>query len=438
MSVDDRLEEIQSAPVDDRAAAKLAERGLELRIVDPADRDAVERYVQAETRGFYGQVMSPTSLEAHMAEFVAHRRLTAVYDPAGADPLTPIATSNSWIGPLTLPGEREIDAWAISGVTTAQTHRRRGIQRQIIEAELRTAHRLGVPIAMLTVSESSIYGRYGFGVAALAAEYRIDTRGLAWTGREVAGRLDFIPVTRWREQIPELFERVRLRDPAQTRPFALRWDQIAGIETAEGDKSGERLAVQYRDEAGEVCGLALYTIADDPAEFTNHRVSVAHVVAATDDAYAAIWRSFIEMDLVGTITYELGSPDEPFRWMVSNFRAVEVKPFDMQYLRVLDVPRVLEARAYEASGELSIEVVDDLGIAEGSWVLRTGSDPAVARNEGPADVVLGVADLSATVAGSATTAMLGANGHVLARRGSLDAVARLLGSSRPATLGFWY
>jgi len=427
MSVDPRIHEVQTAPVDEGAAAALAARGYELRLVDPADREAVERYLQAENRGFLGGALPDRALQAHAAEYTASRRMSAVYDPEGADPLTPIATSASWIGPLTLPGEQEIDAWAIAGVTTAQTHRRRGIQRQIIEAELRTAHRLGVPIAMLTVSESSIYGRYGFGVAALAAEYRVDTRDLRWTGPSVGGRLDFIPVTRWREQAPDLFEQTRLRDPGQVQPFALRWDEIAGFAAREGDKSGERFAVQYRDDAGVVRGMAIYTVSADPEVFTRHRVNVLQVIAVSDDSYAAIWRFFVEMDLVASLGYDLGAVDERLPWMVSNFRAVQSKPFDMQYVRVLDVPRVLEARGFESDGEVAFAVTDDLGIAGGAWRLRAGPDGVVSSLDGAVDTdeTVTVAELSALVAGGIPP-------------GSSSELSRLLRGSRTPWLGSWY
>jgi predicted N-acetyltransferase YhbS len=328
--------DFRTAPIEEQSAANLAAKGYELRLVDTADRDAVERYVRAEMRGFLGTANNREMLDAHVAELVANRRLSAVYDPDGVDPLTPIATSNSWIGPLTMPGDRDIPAWAISGVTTAQTHRRRGIQRQIIEAELRTARSLGLSVAMLTVSESSIYGRYGFGVAAMAATYTISTRGLTWTGPEPDGRLDFITVRQWRDAAPDLFETVRLRHPGEVRPFALRWDQMAGFTTWDGDKSGERQAVQYRDAEGVVRGLAIYKVNDQPG-FERMKVDLINLIASTDDAYAALWRFFVEMDLVGTVSYDLGSVDEPMRWMVSDARAVEVRTFDMQYLRVLNV-----------------------------------------------------------------------------------------------------
>ncbi|GAA2086791.1 GNAT family N-acetyltransferase [Pseudolysinimonas kribbensis] len=438
-------QDFRTAPIDEQARAILAERGYEFRVVDPDDRDAMERYVLAEARGFLGGTMQQPALDAHIAEFAQNRRNSAVYDPSGADPLTPIATTNSWIGPLTLPGQRDIDAWAISGVTVAQTHRRRGIQRQMMEAELRTARGLDVPVAMLTVTESSIYARYGFGVAALAAEYRISTRGLTWTGREPEGRLDFIPVRQWRDAAPALFERTRLRDPGQVRPFAMRWDQAAGYITYEGDKSAGRQAVQYRDASGGVRGMALYTINEGTSEqdFTTHEAQIVNLIAETDDAYAALWRFFVEMDLVSTTRYDLGSADEPVRWMVSNFRAVEVRPFDMQYLRVLDVKRVLEARAYEVPGEVSFEVTDDLGFASGTWTARASTAGTVIAAAGEVadsgDLELGVVELGAMLCGGTSARTLAAAGRVVERGpGALDRATAMLASTRPPRIDSWY
>jgi predicted acetyltransferase len=435
-------QDFRTAPIDEQAKAILAEKGYELRIVDPDDREAMERYVQAESRGFLGGTVPQAALDAQVEEFAQNRRNTAVYDPHGTDPRTPIATTNSWIGPLTLPGERDIDAWAISGVTVAQTHRRRGIQRQMMEAELRTAHGLDVPIAMLTVSESSIYGRYGFGVAALAAEYRITTRGLTWTGHRPDGRVDFIPARQWRDAVPALFERTRLRDPGQVRPFALRWDQAAGFVTHQGDKSAERQAIQYRDADGEIRGLAIYKINEGTSEedFTTHEAQVIHLVAETDDAYAALWRFFVEMDLVSTIRYDLGSVDEPVRWMVSNFRAVEVRPFDMQYLRLLDVKRVLETRRYEVPGEVSFEVTDDLGFASGSWTARANLDgAAVVQTGGDAQLTLGVVELGAMLCGGTNARTLAAAGRVVERaEGAVQRAAAMLSSTRTPQISSWY
>jgi predicted acetyltransferase len=429
MSVD-----VRTSPLDEQAVAKLADQGLEIRLVDAADVEAIDRYTRADTRGFLGDEPGRDVLDAERAD-LRNRRCSAVYDPAGAEPEVPIATVNSWIGPLTMPGERAIDAWAVSGVTVAPTHRRRGIQRQMMEAELRTAARLGVPISMLTVSESSIYGRYGYGCAALAADYRIDTRRARWTGPTPDGRVDLIDVSAFRRLAPELFERVRLLQPGQIRPSERRWDQFCGFATGDGDAAKKRRAVQYRDAAGVVRGLALYTVAEDPADFTAHTAQVLSVIAETDDAYAALWRFLVELDLIATLRYDQGSIDEPLRWMVSDFRAVEVKPFDMQYLRVLDVKAAFEGRPL-GPGEIAVQVTDPLGFAAGIWTLRDGAVTA-APNARP-ELTLGVSEASSVLIGGVAPATLAASGRIgVHADGAVERLTRLLAAAMPQ-LSFWY
>ncbi|WP_434315367.1 GNAT family N-acetyltransferase [Leifsonia sp. P73] len=144
-----------TAPLDERSAADLAEAGLRLALVDLADTAALDAWIVADMRGFHGRRPSAEVLEEARTNF-GGRRTTAVYDERVS---TPVGTVNSWVAPLTVPGGGSLDSWAISSVTVAPTHRRRGVATALLGAELRTAHALGVPAAILTVSESTIYGR---------------------------------------------------------------------------------------------------------------------------------------------------------------------------------------------------------------------------------------------------------------------------------------
>ena len=119
--------------------------------------------------------------------------MTGIFDPAAPMPAAPVATIASWIGELTVPGGRGIPSCAISAVTVAPTHRRRGIARAMLEGELRTAAAAGIPLAMLTVSESQLYGRYGFAPAAASASWHIDVKRAVWIGPRPGGRVDFVP-----------------------------------------------------------------------------------------------------------------------------------------------------------------------------------------------------------------------------------------------------
>ncbi len=74
---------------------------------------------------------------------------------------------------LTVPGGSMICA-GTTGVTVSATHRRRGVLRALMTAHLDEAIDHGDPIAALWASESSIYDRFGFGVAARELHLTVD------------------------------------------------------------------------------------------------------------------------------------------------------------------------------------------------------------------------------------------------------------------------
>jgi GNAT superfamily N-acetyltransferase len=169
-------EPLNDLPLDETSRAALAADGLDYAVVDTADSAAHERWLQAYHRGFHFDALNPEQVAEYRAG-IAGPRLISVIDATAAEPEHPVATVGSWRSPLSLGDGRSVDGWAISLVSVAATHRRRGIARALLEGELRSAHAAGLPVAMLTVSEATIYGRWGFGPAAFAADYRIDTRG---------------------------------------------------------------------------------------------------------------------------------------------------------------------------------------------------------------------------------------------------------------------
>ena len=58
----------------------------------------------------------------------------------------------------------------VTAVGVYPTHRRRGALRAMMRAQLDDMHERGEPIAALWASEETIYGRYGYGIAAWAGE----------------------------------------------------------------------------------------------------------------------------------------------------------------------------------------------------------------------------------------------------------------------------
>src|SRR3954462_10670079 len=70
---------------------------------------------------------------------------------------------------ISVPGG-DVDAAGVSVVGVSPTHRRRGVLNTMMRALLEATHERGEPVAMLFASEGGIYGRFGYGLAALLGE----------------------------------------------------------------------------------------------------------------------------------------------------------------------------------------------------------------------------------------------------------------------------
>jgi predicted acetyltransferase len=305
-----------------------------------------------------------------------------------------VGTVDGFISPVTLPGGGELPAWAVSMVTVAQSHRRRGIARELLESELRAAVALGLPMAMLTVSESTIYHRFGVAPAAMASTISIDTNRARYTGAVPDGRVHQIGIEAARALVDDLAETVRLSSPGEIEVWERRWSQVFGI-ADEKDVSKRPRAARYDDADGVTRGIVAYRMKENGHDFTGHTAQVEYLLATTPDAYGALWRFLLELDLTSTVTAELRSVDEPLRWLINDYRAMKVETYDHLWLRILDVPVALNARPWAAPIDLVIEVTDAQGHAAGRY--RVSS--VVQSVETAPDLTLDITDLSAIYLG---------------------------------------
>ena len=434
----------RTAPVDALSRERLTAIGLEPRLA-PADSASFGDWLQVVSRGFLGEERTDEQVAA-VRERSGYRRNTGIYDPSAPMAEAPAATITSWIAGLTVPGGVTIPSCAISDVTVSPTHRRRGIARQMLEGELRVAAAAGAPTAMLTVSESTLYGRYGFAPAAAAASWRIDVKRASWIGPVPDGRVDFVSRETARALIEPLHERVRVRDAGEIGLGAGWWDTFAGTRP-DAEHARATRAIRYADADGVVRGVAVYSVRENDDDSTKATVTIGYLLAETGDAYAALWRFFVELDLVGEVRAEELAVDEALLWMLSDQRAATVTVRDHQYLRILDVPAALEARRYGAAGRLVLDVADPLDLAGGRFLLevdasgvgRVSALGADESGDGVADAVrvaLGIAELSAAYLGGVSLATLVAAGRV--QTTDAAAAARVLSWHVAPRLSIWY
>jgi len=462
--------DFSSTPIDGESAALLAAGGLELRLVDAADTDARRNWHRATARGFHEAAPDDNELARRLAN-TAGDRVTAALDATAADPLTPVATVRSWPMGLSVPGGGTVPAWAISSVTVSPTHRRRGLARALLTAELRTAHGLGLPLAMLTVSEATIYARYGFGPAAHQASIAITTRDarpapaapMAAGAATAMGRLHFVTPESLRQDAPAIFEAARKRGAGDVDRRDSLWDQLLGLAPSAAAESATsataapnlpaagiptRHRVRFDDPAGRPQGFAVYSVTVEGEAYPG-RLDLVDLVAATDAAYAALWRFLLDLDLIGEVSAPLRSIAEPLVWQLENPRAVRASAErDHLWLRLLDVPAALGHRRYAAPGVFRLDVADDLDIAGGEFLLTVTSDGAgsahplavgEATPAGAAHLSMSVADLAALYLGGPSAGVLSRAGRVTEH--TKDAAAHLDAAFRtgpPPHLSTWF
>ncbi|WP_158277209.1 GNAT family N-acetyltransferase [Serinibacter arcticus] len=410
-----------TVPLDPASTAALAAVGLTYRKVDVAGED-FDRFALAMDRGFLGQRGTPEQLEGFRGAMDG-RRPIGVFDDAAVESGVPVATVDTWVEEVTVDVGRVLPMWAISGVTVSPTHRRRGIARAMLEGELRSAAAAGFPIAGLTVSEATIYGRYGFGQAATATSWSVDARRAGWIGPrptegERPGRIDPIEREHAREDVTALHDVVRRGRPGEIRAWANLWRFTVGLGAGQEGAAKVR-AVRYTDADGVRRGVLVYEIENHPDDFTKNTLAVRSLIADGPEAYAALWRFALTHDLVATVKAELLSADEPLRWLIADTRAATVTERDHHWLRVLDVAACLEARTYRVPGAVTFVVSDPVGLTDGAWTLTIDEDGAGSVTAGEAgagagghEVHLGIAELSALLVGGVRATTLRAAGRV--------------------------
>ncbi|WP_312855232.1 GNAT family N-acetyltransferase [Agromyces agglutinans] len=442
--------DLRNQPVDRRSEAALAARGLGYRSVDPSDRAGLDAWAQADQRGFHHLRPTESDLE-HERRIFAERRVHGVYDPTGAEPAIPVATISSWPTGLSMPGGRSVDAWAISSVTVAPTHRRRGIARAMVEAELRDAVEAGAAVAVLTVSEATIYGRFGFSPAARAATVVVDRRRAVWKGPDAPGRTHLVDPRSLRDAAPQIIRRAVARTPGEIDRWPVLLDRVLGLIDPESEGARRTRAIRYDDQHGETQGFVTYRITREP-----DRPGVLEfdfMAAATDDAERALWRALVEVDFIGSVRGTLRSVEEPLPWLLEDPRAVSVEEvLDHLWVRVLDPVAALGTRRYGVAGSLTLEVDDPLGHAAGTFELEVSnggraevrrveaseaSPSSSRRSRRAGGIRLGVPELGAILLGDVRPSTLARAGRI-GDAGALELADAMFATRKAPQLSIWF
>ncbi|MBT3154482.1 GNAT family N-acetyltransferase [Streptomyces sp. CHD11] len=402
--------------------------------VRPVTDSGFADWTRALNIGFLREPTLPDEIvEARRAQFTPGRTVGA-FDGGRC-----VATFRSFAQRLTVVGGAAVPADAVTNVTVAPTHRRRGLLTRMMARDLAAARERGDVVATLIAAEYPIYGRYGFGPATSAAEWTVDVprAGLdpRWSGPEEGGRIDLVDGEDVRTLGPGLHERLCRELPGAVDRDELWWKVTTGAVRFHPSFHEPFYAV-YRSAGGEVEGMVAYTADDNwgDAKQPLNTVRVKWLTAVSPAAERALWHYLCSIDWVVKVKSGWRAPDDLLPHFLPDPRAAAVTTqADWLWVRILDVVRALEARTYQAAGSLVLEVADAGGFAGGRYRLQASADGAgsCVPTTRSADLTLDVAELAVLWLGDESAVRLAALGRVREERaGAARQADALLRTSR--------
>ncbi len=289
-----------------------------------------------------------------------------------------VATLGTEARTLTVPGPgtttRELEADAVTGVTVAATHRRRGLLTSMIGASLAAAKERGDALSILIAAEWPIYGRFGYAPAVTGAGYTYHPRRpQAALPAPPAGSVRPAEADEVAKFAPAIFDAARRLRAGHVDRRGLWWDRrLSQNGFAPIGKQPNWILHEGPDGPD---GLLAWKVTRD-FELTGAMgaIAVDEFVAANDTAYRDLWGYLAGIDVVDEILVDDRPLDEPIRWLLRDGRALAYKHvFDFLWVRLLDVPAALSARSYATPGYVVLEVVDDDlgGYGQGRFALDT-------------------------------------------------------------------
>ncbi len=251
------------------------------------------------------------------------------------------------------------------------THRRQGVLRSLMARQLADVRERGEPMAALWASEGSIYQRFGYGLATTNGSIEIERDRATFRKPNAAtGIVELRDIDAARPALVKIYDAVRATTPGFYERKPAWWDVVLSDAEFRRRGAGKRFnAILSRD--GEDVGYVLYRIKGEwlPTGPANTLI-VLELLGLDADAVAQLWRYVFGVDLMSHIRSRLGPPDHPLLLMVAEPRRLQLRVGDALWLRIVDVPKALEARGYAADGSIVIEVTDDfMPEVAGRWRL---------------------------------------------------------------------
>jgi predicted acetyltransferase len=344
-----------------------------------------------------------------------------------------VAGTGAYRFELTVPGG-PVPCAGMTIVGVLPNHRRRGLSRRLMRAQLAASRERGEPLAALWASEETIYGRFGFGLASLCqAEMRLPREFARLRDDAPArGEVRLVGHGEAMRALPPVYERVRRRKVGFISRSSDWWEVRRLDDQPERRGGAGPLNRALLELDGRAAGYALYRLRSEFQAGVN--TGLIRVLEAIGDSPAAtreLWRFLLGIDWLAEVQAALMPLDHPLLHLAANPTRMRWLVGDGVWVRLVDVGGALGARSYAGDGRVTLEVVSDPQFPDNvdTWTVEDGG---VRRSRRRPDVRLDVQALASAYLGGFTFAALAAAGRVeegvqggLARADALFRTARL-------------
>ena len=350
-------------------------------------------------------------------------RNTALYEPGrtlgvDGDGGALAGTAMTFGSRLTVPGGETVPMAAVTRVGVRADHTRRGLLRALMTAQLRDTAERGEVAATLRASEARIYGRFGYGVASRGRDLEVRAGATFRPDAPTGGRVRLLTLDEATTLLPPLATHLRSRT---ARPGAIErtpgwWELFLHRPAADAARG---IAVHTGPDGDD--GFATWTVTHKGPGFADNELQLSDLQAATPAAEAGLWRFLTGIDLLSTVTAHLRPLDDSIDLLLSDPRACATSAVsDETWLRLVDVPAALAARAWGDAAPVRIRVRDPLLPANDG--VHTVGDEGATDPTGPAELECDVAGLAMAYLGDRRPSELVASGWWTAH--DPEAVAR--------------
>jgi predicted acetyltransferase len=351
--------------------------------------------------GAIGQYFNPPPTEEFLERFprtLPYERMQAAFEDGAI-----VGGAGAFPFELSVPGG-SLPCAGVTAVGVHPTHRRRGVLRSMMDAQLRDVHERGEPIAALWASEETIYGRFGYGIASWAGELRVPHEWDAFAQPlEAAGTTRFVTPDEARELFPPIYDAVRGGRPGMMSRSDTWWED-RHLRLPEDESSAPRRFVVLELD-GEPQAYAIYRthFGFDGGSATS-RLVVREAFGATPHAMAAIWRFLLDVDWMAGVEASFVPPDHPLFLLLAAPRRVRYRMADALWVRLVDLPAALSGRAYGEGAPLVLEVRDAIcEWNDGRWRLHDG---VCEKTDAEPDLALDVGALGSAYLGAVSFTQL--------------------------------